>query len=348
MNPMPDGTYTADRPRPAVGRAQRRRAQDVLPDGRGVRRLLGVHRRPGRPDRRLPRGVRPAREHADLLLRRQRRLGRGQPERLRQRGQDLRRLSRRPRAEPDDGRQARVAGHLQPLPDRLGDGVLHAVPDVQALHLPGRGLRPAGHPLAPGIEAGARCATSTTTAPTSCPRSSRPAGSTIPDVFDGARADSAVGRLDGLLVRRRATPRPPSETQYYEMLGNRGIWHQGWKAVAEHGPMAGTSKFAEDTWQLFHTDEDRAEAHDVSAEHPERCRSSRPVDEEAKANNVLPLNDLQIIGTRRTSRPSSRWSSTSRCRRAASTRTTRARRRSRSDPLPTCTTSPTRCSPRWS
>ena len=49
-----------------------------------------------------------------------------------------------------DGRPARLAGHLQPLPDRLGGGVLHAVPDVQALHLPGRRLRPAGHPLAEG------------------------------------------------------------------------------------------------------------------------------------------------------------------------------------------------------
>ena len=42
------------------------------------------------------------------------------------------------------------AGHLQPLPDRLGGGVLDAVPDVQALQLPGRRLRPAGHPLAEG------------------------------------------------------------------------------------------------------------------------------------------------------------------------------------------------------
>ena len=38
--------------------------------------------------------------------------------------------------------------HLQPLPDRLGGGLLDAVPDVQALHLPGRRLRPAGDPLA--------------------------------------------------------------------------------------------------------------------------------------------------------------------------------------------------------
>ncbi len=50
---------------------------DVLPDGRGLRRVLRVHRRPGRSHRRLPRGVRSARQHDHLLLRRQRRIGRG-------------------------------------------------------------------------------------------------------------------------------------------------------------------------------------------------------------------------------------------------------------------------------
>ena len=66
-----------DRRRAAVGLAERRREGDVLPDGRGLRRVLRVHRRPGRPHRRLPRGVGPARQHDHLLLRRQRRLGRG-------------------------------------------------------------------------------------------------------------------------------------------------------------------------------------------------------------------------------------------------------------------------------
>ena len=42
-------------------------------------------------------------------------------------------------------------------------------------------------------------------------------------------------------------------TQYYEMLGSRGIWHEGWKAVAEHGPVSGISNFDQDVWQLFHT-----------------------------------------------------------------------------------------------
>ena len=81
------------------------------------------------------------------------------------------------------------------------------------------------------------------------------------------------------------------------MLGSRGIWHQGWKAVTEHGPMAGSSSFADDRWQLFHTDEDRSEAHDVSADHPDRLTELADLwMSEAKANNVLPLNDLQIIG----------------------------------------------------
>ena len=64
LNPMPDGHVTRPASVRAVGLAHRRREAAVLPDGRGLRRLLRVHRRPGRPDRRLPGGVRPARQHA--------------------------------------------------------------------------------------------------------------------------------------------------------------------------------------------------------------------------------------------------------------------------------------------
>jgi arylsulfatase len=88
------------------------------------------------------------------------------------------------------------------------------------------------------------------------------------------------------------------ETQYYEMLGTRGIWHKGWKAVAEHGPFLGKGRYDEDRWQLFHTDEDRAEAHDLADLYPEKVKEL--VDlwfEEAKANKVLPLSDLGATGT---------------------------------------------------
>src|SRR5215213_10714929 len=61
------------------------------------------------------------------------------------------------------------------------------------------------------------------------------------------------------------------ETQDYEMLGTRGIWHKGWKAVAEHAPMpSGKGHFNQDRWQLFHTDENRSERRDVADRHPHR------------------------------------------------------------------------------
>jgi arylsulfatase A-like enzyme len=86
-------------------------------------------------------------------------------------------------------------------------------------------------------------------------------------------------------------------TQYYEMFGQRGIWHDGWKAVTEHGPMSAMRDFENDTWQLFHTDEDRAEARDLADQHPEKVKEL--VDlwfEEAERNHVLPLNDMAVVG----------------------------------------------------
>ena len=59
------GRVESRRRRAALGHALRRREETVLrAHGRGLRRILRVHRRPGRPDHRLPRADRPAREHA--------------------------------------------------------------------------------------------------------------------------------------------------------------------------------------------------------------------------------------------------------------------------------------------
>ena len=78
------------------------------------------------------------------------------------------------------------------------------------------------------------------------------------------------------------SPRP---TQYYEMLGCRAIYHDGWKAVTFH-PMVGfaydgsdpTLPFDEDVWELYHVAEDFSETVDLAAEEPERLRAAgRPV-----------------------------------------------------------------------
>jgi arylsulfatase A-like enzyme len=122
-------------------------------------------------------------------------------------------------------------------------------------------------------------------------------GLELPDQYNGVEQRP----LDGVSMRYSfdAPANGPTEkkTQYYEMLGSRGIWHEGWKAVAEHGPMGGFGGFDTDVWQLFHSDVDRAEAHDLAAEHPEKLEELKALwMSEAEANHVLPLNDLQIIG----------------------------------------------------
>ena len=133
----------------AVGIVERRGEAAVLPDGRGVRRVPVLHRRPDRPHPGLPRGVRPARQHDHRGDLRQRRIRRGWSERLGQRGEVLQRLHRHRRGEHAVLRPARRPADLQPLPDRVGDGVQHALQAVQALRLSrGRHRRHRNHLLA--------------------------------------------------------------------------------------------------------------------------------------------------------------------------------------------------------
>jgi hypothetical protein len=76
------------------------------------------------------------------------------------------------------------------------------------------------------------------------------------------------------------------------MLGTRGIWEDGWKAVAVHGPLSGIGKYDEDDWELYNLEEDRAEARNLAAEHPDKLKGLIELwFEEARKYNVLPLDD---------------------------------------------------------
>jgi arylsulfatase len=87
------------------------------------------------------------------------------------------------------------------------------------------------------------------------------------------------------------------------MLGTRGMWEDGWKAVALHAPLSGASNFDKDQWQLYHVDEDYSESTDLSKQNPEKLKALIDVwFEEADKNFVLPLDDrtaLQIVLTER-------------------------------------------------
>ena len=63
-------------------------------------------------------------------------------------------------------------------------------------------------------------------------------------------------------------------TQYFEMVGNRGIYHQGWTAVTKHRTPWDTgdslAAFDDDVWELYDTNTDWTQAHDVADEHPDK------------------------------------------------------------------------------
>ncbi len=62
------------------------------------------------------------------------------------------------------------------------------------------------------------------------------------------------------------------QTQFYSMLGSRGLWHQGWKAVTTHPTIAGWGNYEKDTWELYNTAEDRSECHNLAAQYPEKLQ----------------------------------------------------------------------------
>jgi arylsulfatase A-like enzyme len=90
------------------------------------------------------------------------------------------------------------------------------------------------------------------------------------------------------------------ETQYFEMFGNRGIYHKGWTAVTHHRtPWAAlnvkTVAFDDDLWELYDTTKDWSQAHDLSKQMPEKLHElQRLWLIEAVKYNVLPLDDRMI------------------------------------------------------
>ncbi|MGE8081685.1 arylsulfatase [Peribacillus loiseleuriae] len=80
------------------------------------------------------------------------------------------------------------------------------------------------------------------------------------------------------------------ETQYYESNGHRGIYHDGWKAIATHTP---GKHYEKDQWELYHVAQDRTETQNVASQHEEKLEELKKVwEKEAKKYDVLPLTDI--------------------------------------------------------
>ncbi len=87
-------------------------------------------------------------------------------------------------------------------------------------------------------------------------------------------------------------------TQYFEMLGNRALYHDGWIASCFHGRMPwdrfGTYEFDGPTekWELYNIANDFSQGHDLADDYPEKLAELRALFTDiGYDNNVFPLNE---------------------------------------------------------
>jgi arylsulfatase len=105
--------------------------------------------------------------------------------------------------------------------------------------------------------------------------------------------------LEGVSLRptfASADAPTPKETGFFSMLGSRAIWHRGWKAVSVHPTIAGWGHFDRDRWELYDTEKDPTEMHDLAAEHPDKVQELVNLwFHEAGRYNGLPLTDRTAV-----------------------------------------------------
>ncbi|MCX4724184.1 arylsulfatase [Streptomyces sp. NBC_01306] len=122
------------------------------------------------------------------------------------------------------------------------------------------------------------------------------AGIPIPETVNGTPQQ----RIDGVSMCYTFDEPGADErrtTQYFEMFGNRGIYHDGWSACTKHlapGEHAPEAGFRDDRWELYAPD-DWSQAHDIAGEQPEKLIELQQLFlAEAEKNSVLPLDDRRV------------------------------------------------------
>jgi hypothetical protein len=128
-------------------------------------------------------------------------------------------------------------------------------------------------------------------------------GIEMPDVVKGYTQFPLEGvSFDATLNDATATDK---QTQFYSMGGTRAIWHQGWKAAAispaAHDMWAG---YATQRWELFNTNEDPTECHDLADAEPEKLQELIQLWwAQAGQYGALPLENRNAVEILTTDRP---------------------------------------------
>ena len=106
-------------------------------------------------------------------------------------------------------------------------------------------------------------------------------------------------RMDGvsmLYSTADAKAADQRKTQYFEMFGNRGIYHEGWVACTRHSipwllGVAGPA-LKDDVWELYKVDEDFSQANNLAAKNPAKLKELQALFlKEAERNHALPIDD---------------------------------------------------------
>ena len=122
------------------------------------------------------------------------------------------------------------------------------------------------------------------------------AGLPEPVAVDGIQQDPIEG-VSMLYAFNEPKAAERHETQYFEMFGNRGIYHKGWTAVTKHRTpwiLVGqkTVPLDDDVWELYDTSKDWSQANDLSKAHPVKLHElQRLWLIEATRYKVLPIDD---------------------------------------------------------
>lgn len=133
------------------------------------------------------------------------------------------------------------------------------------------------------------------------------AGVAFPGKVDGAEQIPLAG-LDMTYSFDHPDAPGTRRTQYFEVGGHRAIYDDGWIASAFHGVpwlLSGSHPFDQDRWELYDLTRDFSQATDLSAQQPQKLSELVELfDEEARRNNVFPLDDRFVERLANPERPS--------------------------------------------
>ncbi len=126
-------------------------------------------------------------------------------------------------------------------------------------------------------------------------------GIRAPDEVNGIKQKPIEG-VSMMYTFDKANADAPStrKTQYFEMISNRGIYHDGWYACTTppvppwvlNAPMPAVADYK---WELYNLAEDYSQNNDLAAKMPEKVKELQEIfQEEAKQHNVLPLDNSQF------------------------------------------------------